>query len=104
MQLDFIRPRKPVEHACIESLNRRLRDECLNVHQFESLANATALIEAWRIDYNQRRPHSSLGHLTSNEFVEQRREDRAIENAPANVTARSMSRTVRWPRLTQAWR
>lgn len=72
VQLDFIRPGKPVENAFIESFNGRLRDECLNVHQFESLAHAKATIEAWRVDYNQRRPHSSLGHLTPNEFAERR--------------------------------
>lgn len=46
VQLDFIRPGKPVENAFIESFNGRLRDECLNVHQFASLAEAQALIEA----------------------------------------------------------
>ena len=72
VQLDFIRPGKPVENAFIESFNGRLRDECLNVHQFTSIDDAKAKIEAWRVDYNQRRPHSSLGHLTPNEFVAQR--------------------------------
>lgn len=72
VQLDFIRPGKPVENAFIEAFNGRLRDECLNVHQFVSIEDAQAKIEAWRIDYNQRRPHSSLGHLTPNEFVAQR--------------------------------
>jgi putative transposase len=72
VQLDFIRPGKPVENAFIESFNGRLRDECLNVHQFASLAEAQTIIETWRRDYNQRRPHSSLGHLTPNEFVAQR--------------------------------
>ena len=72
VQLDFIRPGKPVENAFIESCNGRLRDECLNVHQFASLAEAQQIIEAWRIDYNQRRPHSSLGHLTPEEFAQQR--------------------------------
>lgn len=42
---------------------------CLNVHQFASLAEAQAIIDAWRLDCNQRRPHSSLGHLTPDEFV-----------------------------------
>jgi putative transposase len=46
VQLDFIRPGKPVENAFIESFNGRLRDECLNVHQFTSLAEAQHLIEA----------------------------------------------------------
>ena len=71
VQLDFIQPGKPVENAFIESFNGRLRDECLNVHQFASLAEAQGIIEGWRVDYNQRRPHSSLGHLTPNEFVGQ---------------------------------
>ena len=71
VQLDFIRPGKPVENAFIESFDGRLRDECLNVHQFASLAEAQAIIEAWRVDYNHHRPHSSLGHLTPNEFVAQ---------------------------------
>ena len=79
VQLDFIRPGKPVENAFIESFNGRLRDECLNVHQFASLAEAQAIIEAWRLDYNARRPHSSLGHLTPDEFVAQRRMIQAIE-------------------------
>ena len=39
VQLDFIRPGKPVENAFIESFNGRLRDECLNVHQFTSVAD-----------------------------------------------------------------
>jgi putative transposase len=72
VQLDFIRPGKPVENAFIESFNGRLRDECLNVHQFASLAEAQLIIELWRVDYNQRRAHSSLGHLTPEEFVQQR--------------------------------
>ena len=80
VQLDFIRPGKPVENAFIESFNGRLRDECLNVHQFASLAEAQAIIEAWRVDYNQRRPHSSLGHLTPNEFLAQRQVIRAVED------------------------
>jgi putative transposase len=72
VQLDFIRPGKPVENAFIESFNGRLRDECLNLHQFTSIAHAQAKIEAWRVDYNQRRPHGSLGHLTPDEYVRQR--------------------------------
>jgi putative transposase len=70
---------KPVENAFIESFNGRLRDECLNVHQFPSLAEAQLIIEAGRLDYNHRRPHSSLGPLTPNEFVIQRQAIRAAE-------------------------
>jgi putative transposase len=79
VQLDFIRPGNPVENAFIEAFNGRLRDECLNVHQFTSIEDARAKIEAWRIDYNARRPHSSLGHLTPNEFVAQRQAMRAAQ-------------------------
>jgi putative transposase len=46
----------------------------LNVHQFISIEDAKAKIEAWRVDYNQRRPHSALGHLTPNEYAAQPRE------------------------------
>jgi len=80
VQLDFIRPGKPVENAFIESFNGRLRDECLNVPQFTSMAEAQHIIEAWRFDYHQRRPHSSLGHLTPNEFVGQRQALQTVED------------------------
>jgi putative transposase len=68
--LDFIRPGKPVENAFIESFNGRLRDECLNTSLFLSLTDAREKLEAWRLDYNQRRPHSSLGDLTPAEYVD----------------------------------
>ena len=80
MQLDFIRPGKPVENAFVESFNGRLHDECLNVHQFTSMAEAHHIIETWRLDYNQRRPHSSLEHLTPNEFVAQRQVEQTTED------------------------
>jgi putative transposase len=80
VQLDFIRPGRPVE-TFIERFNGRLRDECLNVHQFTSIEDAKAKIEAWRLDYNQRRPHSSLGHLTPNEYVARRQDHRAVQVA-----------------------
>ena len=53
-----------------------------DIHQFASLADTQAKIEAWRVDYNQRRSHTSLGDLTSNEFARQRQEDRTVEGAP----------------------
>jgi putative transposase len=70
-----------VEDAFIESFNGRLRDECLNVHQFTSIMDTKEKIEAWRVDYNQRRPHGSLGHLTPNEFVVQRQKTLTAEAA-----------------------
>jgi len=68
VRLRFIEPGKPVQNAFIESFNGRLRDECLNEHWFHSLADASRTVESWRIDYNQSRPHSSLGNLTPEEF------------------------------------
>lgn len=53
VQLACIRPGNPVDTAFSASFNGRLRDEGLNGHQFASLADAQALLEAWRIDYNQ---------------------------------------------------
>jgi putative transposase len=98
--LDFIRPGKPVENAFIESFNGRLRDECLNVHQFSSLTEAQHIIEAWRLDYIQRRPHSSLGHLTPNEFVGQRQVIQDAEEAVCSSEELSQNGTnvSRWQR------
>jgi len=79
VEFDFIRPGTPAENAFIESFNGRLRDECLNVYQFTSIADAQTKIEAWRLDYNQRRLHGSLGHLTPNEFITQRQATRVAE-------------------------
>lgn len=78
-QLDFIRLGKPVENAFSESFNGRLCDECLNVHQFASLAEAQMTIEAWRVDYKTPRPHRSRGHLTPSEFVRQRQDEQTAE-------------------------
>jgi putative transposase len=70
IKLSFIRPGKPVENAFAESFNGRLRDECLNTNWFLSLKHAKDVIEEWRKDYNAVRPHSSLGGLTPEEFME----------------------------------
>ena len=69
VQLAFIRPGKPNENAYIESFNGKFRDECLNEHWFVSMAHARQVIEAWRIEYNTERTHSSLGNLTPEEFA-----------------------------------
>ncbi len=65
----YIAPGKPMQNAFMESFNGKLRDECLNETVFTSLAQARRIIEAWRIDYNAVRPHSSLGYLTPEEFA-----------------------------------
>lgn len=71
VQLSFIRPGKPNENAYIESFNGKFRDECLNEHWFVTMAQARRIIEAWRIEYNTERTHSSLGDLTPEEFAEE---------------------------------
>jgi putative transposase len=69
VQLAFIEPGKPVQNAFVESFNGTCRNECLNENWFLSLADARTIIENWRIDYNDQRPHSSLGGRTPSEFA-----------------------------------
>jgi putative transposase len=64
----YIAPGKPMQNGFVESLNGRFRDECLNEHLFNNLRQARHIIEGWRIDYNTRRPHTSLAGLTPNEL------------------------------------
>src|SRR2546429_222406 len=77
VRLEFIQPGKPVQNAYVESFNGRLRDECLNANWFTSLSDARRKIEAWRQDYNQQRPHSSLDYVPPAEFARTRAEMRA---------------------------
>ena len=67
--LRFIRPGKPIENAYVESFNGKFRDECLNEQWFVNLVDAKATIEAWRVDYNTVRPHSSLNGATPDQFA-----------------------------------
>jgi putative transposase len=53
----------------VESFNGRLRQECLNANWFLSLADARANIAAWRVDYNEKHPHSALQWATPTEFA-----------------------------------
>ena len=69
VKLDFSRPGKPTDNAFIESFNARFRLECLNEHWFMSLEDAREKAERWRRDYNENRPHSSLGNITPEEFA-----------------------------------
>lgn len=69
VELDFSRPGRPIDNAAIESFNGRFRQECLNENWFLSLADAKGKIEAWRVFYNEVRPHSSIGWLTLAEYA-----------------------------------
>ena len=69
VQIDFSRPGKPTDNCFIESFNGSFRDECLNVHWFESIEDAQQKIEAWRIDYNESRPHQALKEMAPSEYA-----------------------------------
>ena len=63
------RPGKPTDNAFVGSFNARFRDECLNTHWLLSLGDARAKPEAWIRDFNETRPHTSLGFMTPAEFA-----------------------------------
>ena len=67
--VSLIQPGKRTQNCYIESFRGRLRDECLNLHWFLSLADARRTIEGWRERYNSAQPHSSLAGCTPGEFA-----------------------------------
>ena len=68
INIDYINPGKPNENCFVESFNDKFRNECLNEHWFLNLHQAREIIDNWRNDYNDERPHSSLNDLTPVEF------------------------------------
>lgn len=70
VELGFSRPGKPTDNPFIESFNRSFRDECLNANWFFSLEDAQEKFDNWKEDYNNYRPHSSLGDMSPNEYIE----------------------------------
>jgi putative transposase len=76
--LKLIQPGKPTQNGYIESFNGKFRDECLNEHWFSTLAEARAIVTAWRRDYNEHRPHSSIGYLTPAEYGARHRSRRDV--------------------------
>jgi putative transposase len=68
-RIDFSRPGKPTDNCYVETFNGSLRDECLNVHWFETMEDAKAIIEAWRRDYNETRPHMALNGVAPEEYA-----------------------------------
>jgi putative transposase len=69
IELVHIEPGRPVQNAFVESFHGKLRDECLNASWFANLFEARRKIGAWRKEYNEERPHSSLGYLAPGEFA-----------------------------------
>ena len=65
----YITPGSPWENGHIESFHDKLRDECLNRELFGNLREARVILESWRLEYNERRPHSALGYRTPNEYA-----------------------------------
>jgi len=80
----YIAPGKPMQNGLVESFNGRMREECLNEHLFPSLRHACRMIAAWRDDYNQNRPHSSLAGLTPHEYANRSKEDQNLNRANLN--------------------
>jgi putative transposase len=80
VQLHFIDPGKPIQNAFVESFNDKFRGECLNSHWFLGLDDARQRIERWRREYNERRPHRSLGRIPPAEFA---RRSAALQAPPA---------------------
>lgn len=84
----YIAPGKPQQNGFVESFNGRLRDELLNETLFRSLPHARAVLEAWRRDYNEERPHSSLGWMTPKTYASALCGDAGRRAAPLDSSAR----------------
>ena len=69
IELVHIQPGRPMQNGRVESFHGKLRDECLRVSWFGNLFEARRKIAAWRTEYNEERPHSSLGYRTPEEFA-----------------------------------
>lgn len=80
IQWHYIEPGTPTQNAFIESFNGKFRDECLNENWFVSLADAQRIIEVWRRDYNNVRPHRSLKQKTPFEFLQLWKENSKMQN------------------------
>jgi putative transposase len=90
IELLHLQPGKPTQNARVESFHGRLREECLTVSWFQNLFDARRKIAAWRKEYNEERPHSSLGYRTPKEF--------AVTQAAGFYTAEREARDSNWSR------
>lgn len=77
---EYIDPGKPYQNGTNESFNGRLRDECLNENWFSNIHHARAVVEDWRKDYNEWRPHSSLDGRTPKEVARSYRDGKMCVN------------------------
>ena len=90
IELVHIQPGKPTQNGRVESFHGRLREECLRVSWFQNLFEARRKIGAWRKEYNEERPHSSLRYLTPTEFAARTKaaEDGSVVLTPPSSAAR----------------
>jgi len=84
VRIDFSRPGKPTDNCFVETFNGSYRDECLNVHWFETIDEARMESEAWRVEYKESRPHQALGEMTPMAFALLTRHS---EHEPSSSTA-----------------
>jgi putative transposase len=82
----LIQPGRPMQNGYIESFNGKFRDECLNEQWFDSLPQARVAISTWRQDYNEVRPHSSLGRIPPAKFAELHRQRAGDANQTSTTT------------------
>jgi len=80
VRLHFIDPGKPMQNAFVESFNDKFRYDCLNANWFTGLEDARQRIEKWRREFNELRPHSSIGRIPPAEFA---RRTTALQSPPA---------------------
>jgi putative transposase len=103
VQLHYIAPGKPTQNTFVESFNWKFRDECLNDNVFTSIAEAREIIERWRVDYNERRPHRSLGQMTPSAFaIDQNRSLTTISLNGIPLGATSLHQNQHGLRLAQS--
>jgi putative transposase len=81
----LIQPGRPMQNGYIESFNGKFRDECLNEQWFDNLTQARSVVSTWRQDYNEVRPHSSLGRIPPAKFAELHRQ-RAVDATQTSTT------------------
>ncbi len=79
--IDYIEPGKPNQNAFIERFNRSLRNEVLDLYLFRNLAQVRQHVEQWRTQYNEQRPHDSLGGLPPSVYAAQNRKNSSLELA-----------------------
>ena len=69
MELEFIQPGKPTQNSYVERFNKTYRNEILDFYLFSTLTEVKEITRTWIKEYNEERPHDSLGKMTPAEFV-----------------------------------